>query len=523
MRKRLPTSVSTFRTIIEGDLLYIDKTKLIYDIVSSTGGAYFLSRPRRFGKSLLISTLQEIFLGNRELFQGLWIEKSDYKWEPHPVLRFDFSHEPSPSAAALEDSIHAYLEEIAESYEVELSDGPYHRQFRRLIQQCATRGKVVILIDEYDKPLIDNIEDPATAEEIRKVLKTFYGVLKATQAHIRMVFITGISKFSKVNIFSELNHLEELTFDPRFATLLGITEEELRTYFAEHLKVFAQQEGITVEELLAQIEHWYNGFRFTRVDARVYNPFSTMNLFTKMSFHAFWFESGTPTFLIKLLHKANYNIEQLDSLRLEESNFSTYEIENLSLVPLLFQTGYLTVNDYDRKTMLYELSHPNYEVENAFLGNLLDAFSNVEKGFGTNYLWKMIDALQENDLERFFEVLQVLFANIDYDLQLDYEKYYQTVFYLIFTLIGLRIDAEVKTNRGRIDTVIEVADRIFLFEFKLNKNAETALKQIQENAYYEKYLLHGKPITCIGANFNTETRSVDDWEADTIAIENITQ
>lgn len=516
MLKHLPTSTATFRKIIEGDLLYIDKTQFIYQIVSEPTGAYFLSRPRRFGKSLLISTLEEVFQGNRDLFHGLWIDGSDYNWNKHPIIRFDFSQEPSNSAEALEDAIYSYLAEIAEKHEIELVEGPYYRQFRRLIQDMAKEKPVVILIDEYDKPVIDNIEDPVAAESIRDVLKNFYGVVKTMEQYVRMVFITGVSKFSKVSIFSELNHLEELTLDPRFATMLGITEEELTTYFAEHLQVFSEKEGLSVEDLLKKVEYWYDGFRFTSVDARLYNPFSTMNLFRKMSFQSFWFESGTPTFLIKLLHRDNYKIEEFSLLQVEESSFSTYEIENLEPIPLLFQTGYLTVKAYDPKTRIYTLNYPNYEVEDAFLAYLLDAFSYTSRGLGTSYLWRLIRALQEHNLEFFFEALKVLFANIDYDLQLDYEKYYQTIFYLIFKLMGLRIDAEVKTNRGRIDAVVELVDHIYLFEFKLDQDAAKALRQIQEHIYYEKYQLYGKPISCIGVNFNTKTRNVDDWEVKTL-------
>lgn len=516
MTKLLPTSVASFRRIIEGDLLYIDKTELIYELVNDPAGAYFLSRPRRFGKSLLLSTLEQLFLGKRDLFEGLWIADSDYEWSEYPVIRIDFSRYPSNTPEALQENIKYYLQSVAKNYGVTLVDRPYYVMFSDLIEQLSINTNVVILIDEYDKPIIDHITDAKVAEEMRNVLKGFYTVVKSMQEHIRMVFITGISKFSKVSIFSELNNLEELTFDPRFATLLGITKSELTTYFAEYLQTFSAQEDISVDELLDKIRHWYDGFRFTKEDISLYNPFSIMNLFSKMSFHSFWFESGTPTFLIKLLHEANYDISLLDSLILEESGFSTYEVTNLALIPLLFQTGYLTVKEYDAEAQMYTLSHPNYEVENAFLGYLLDAFSMVERGFGTSYLWRSIQALRAHDLDQFFDALTVLFANIDYDLQLNYEKYYQTIFYLIFKLMGLRIDAEVKTNHGRIDTVVELADRIYLFEFKLDQSATKALEQIQTHAYYKKYQLQDKPISCVGVNFDTATRNIDEWKVESI-------
>ncbi len=515
--KRLPISTSTFRKIIEGNYLYIDKTKDIYQLVQQGTGAYFLSRPRRFGKSLLISMLEELFQGNRDLFQGLWIAGSDYDWEPHPVIRLDFSLYPAKTKSELQDNIKHYLSFIAKQYDITLTNGPHYAQFHDLIVTLSAKKKVVILIDEYDKPLIDNLEDLERAKAIRDTLKGFYGLIKAMESHIHFAFITGISKFSRVSLFSDLNTLNELTLDARFATMLGITEAELRDYFQDRLPEFAAQENISVEELLACIRQWYNGFRFSRREADVYNPFSIMLLFEKFSFHNYWFESGTPTFLVKRLHQQNYDMQELKDLVVEELAFSTYDIDRLAIVPLLFQTGYLTIKDYNPKKQTYRLDYPNYEVENAFLTYVLDTFSNLEQGLSTSHLWRLIEALQTQDLDRFFTILKVLFANIDYDLQLNYEKYYQTIFYLIFTLIGLRVQAEVKTNAGRIDVVIEVAERIYLFEFKRDKSAAEALQQIKDQAYYQKYQLRGKAITCIGANFNMKTRTVDGWEVEDVA------
>lgn len=514
MPKPLPTDTSTFRDIIQGGYLYVDKTEYIYKFVARAKGAYFLSRPRRFGKSLLISTLDELFRGNRELFQGLWIDQSDYKWDSYPVIRLDFNQEPTQDAESLQDSINAYLDEIAESYNIELADGPYYRRFRRLIQTLAKNKPVVILIDEYDKPLIENLEnldDPEklkNAQEIRDTLKGFYGVIKAMDRHIRLAFITGISK---VGVFSDLNNLTDLTLTPSFATALGLTETELRENLSDYISIFAEKKGVDIDTLLDEIRHWYDGFCFAHDGENVYNPFSTMLLFFHQRFSNYWFESGTPTFLINLLRDNQYDIEELGTFELEDIAFSTYELERLAIVPLLFQTGYLTIKGYNEQTRLFKLYYPNFEVENAFLIYLLDAFSNIQQGLTTSYLGRLITALEQHDLDEFFKVLKVLFANIDYDLQLNHEKYYQTIFYLTFTLVGLRTAAEVKTNDGRIDAVIELSDRIYLFEFKLDKNATEAMNQIQSHRYYEKYQLRGKPITCVGANFSTSTRTVGEW------------
>lgn len=519
--KPLPTHTSSFRKIIEGNYLYIDKTEYLYSIAREMSGAYFLSRPRRFGKSLLISTLEELFLGNRELFHGLWIDGSEYEWESYPVIRLDFGRAPSTSAEELQANIKRYLQRIALQYGVTLADGPYYTQFDELIFALATNNlsaskQVVILVDEYDKPLIENLENLEEAKKIRATLKGFYGVIKAMDQYIRLAFVTGISKFGKVGVFSDLNNLTDLTLSPAFATALGLTQAEIHTNLAEHITTFAQAEEMTEAVLLDDVRRWYNGFCFAPEAENVYNPFSTMLLFYHQRFSNYWFESGTPTFLIKLLHQRQYNIEELSDLETQEIAFSTYELERLAIVPLLFQTGYLTIKGYDPETHNYRLAYPNFEVENAFLIYLLDAFSNVEQGFSATYLDRSVRALKNHDLEQFFKTLRVLFANIDYDLQLNYEKYYQTIFYLIFMLIGLRIDAEVKTNDGRIDAVVELTDRIYLFEFKLDKSAAEALAQIEQNRYFEKYQLHGKPITCVGANFSTTTRTVDEWAVEEI-------
>ncbi|MEM7132579.1 MAG: AAA family ATPase [Chloroflexota bacterium] len=515
MPKFLPTSTATFRKIINNDLLYIDKTEYIYHLVVRGTGAYFISRPRRFGKSLLLSTLEELFQGNRVLFRGLWIDESDYGWAPYPVIRIDFHSHPINSVADLDRSIQFQLHPIAERYGITLQDNPapfiFDELIRKLSAQSPANNQVVILIDEYDKPIIDHLEDPDRAIEIRDALKSFYGVLKAKEAHIRISFITGISKFSKVSIFSELNNLTDLTIDGRFAAMLGITQTELEENFADRLPGFAAKEGLTVEELLDKIRHWYNGFRFTRVDTPVYNPFSTMLLFEMESFHNFWFESGTPSILIKLIHERNYPVTDFDHSKVGELAFSTYDIRSLSLIPILFQTGYLTIKDFNPRRELYTLHYPNYEVQNAFLIYVLDAFSYLDQGLSKTHLLRLIDALEEHDLDTFFMVLDVFFAHIDYDLQLLNEKYYQTIFHVLFTLIGLVVDAEEKTNQGRIDAVIEVDDHIYIFEFKLDDSAEAALAQIKEKEYFKKYWLKEKPITLIGANFNSGKRTIDDW------------
>ena len=509
--KPLPVGFHTFRDLINGGFLYVDKTRLIYELIRNHKGVYFLARPRRFGKSLLVSTLEEIFLGNRALFQGLWLDQSPYSWEKHPVIRIDFSSEPVRSAQELTEGIQRILGRIAAEQGITLPAGPYHAQWQDLIRLLAVEKQVVVLIDEYDKPLVDNLLNLAEAQAIRKVLKGFYGVLKSMDRYLRFVFLTGISKFSKVGVFSDLNNLQDLSMDERYAELPGITQLELATELQPYVQRFADHRQMTVTEALAQIQLWYNGFRFTKADVTLYNPFSLVYFFDVLDFRNYWFDSGTPTFLVNLIHEQKYKLEEVQQRKVGELAFSTYELENLAIVPLLYQTGYLTIKDYDPEQRLYTLGYPNREVEDAFLTYILGSFSKVEPGLNEAYLWQLIDALRADQLDEFFAVLNLFFAQIPYTLQVKQEKYYQTIFYLIFTLIGLRTHAEVVTNRGRIDAVVEVARAIYIFEFKLNGSAETALAQIKSTAYYERYQRQGKTLRLVGVNFSTRRRGVAKW------------
>ncbi len=345
--KPLPIGIQTFRSLIEGQYLYVDKTPLIYELIRNPKGAYFLSRPRRFGKSLLISTLEEIFLGNRALFQELWLFDSPYQWESYPVIRLDFSLEPVRTANELVESIKRTLADLASQHQITLQDAPYYAQWQELIRSLAAKQAVVVLVDEYDKPLIDNLQNLEEAKQIQEVLKSFYAVLKGLDRYVRFVFLTGISKFSKVGVFSGLNNLQDLSMDDRYAALPGITQAELESNFQPYLQRYAEQKSTNVGETLVQIRRWYNGFRFTKADITLYNPFSLLYFFEAQDFRNYWFESGTPTFLVQLLKEQGYEIEKLKRVQAEEIEFSTYELENLAITPIFFQTGYLTIKDYD--------------------------------------------------------------------------------------------------------------------------------------------------------------------------------
>ena len=417
MLKRLPVGLQTFRKLREGDYLYVDKTELIYRLIT-TGEVYFLSRPRRFGKSLLVSTLEEIFSGHRELFKGLWIYDADYDWEEHPVLRLNLDLERVRSVEELEEFLVSYLGEIGWEMEIEVKPSAPQRMLRQLIKGLARRKRVVVLVDEYDKPLIDNLENLEEAKRIREVLKGFYTVLKAMDEHLRFVLLTGVSKFSKAGVFSGLNNLNDITLHRRYATLLGITQEELEEYFDEHIGAFAADVGLGREELLARIREWYDGFCFAPNAPRVYNPHSLLMLFDTHRFANYWFETGTPTFLIKLLRERSLGLREIEDALLEEIEFSSYDIEALAVYPLLIQTGYLTIKGYDEGEQVYRLSYPNREVEVAFTKRLLEEFVGVEWEDWRLYSERMVKALAEGDMEGFFEVLDIFYGWIPYGVQL---------------------------------------------------------------------------------------------------------
>ena len=505
--KRLPIGIQTFRKIIEENYLYVDKTEHIHKLIVQ-GSVYFLSRPRRFGKSLLISTLNEIFEGNKELFNNQWIYNADYAWEKHPVVRIDFSRKKAENKDDLKGFILHQLNNIAGKYGISLERDQYDEAFDELLTKLSGINKVVVLIDEYDKPIIDNIEKKELAIELREILKGFYTIIKACDEYIRFVLLTGVSKFSKAGVFSGLNNLKDISMDTRYSSLLGITRQEMESSFKEYIDQFAKTEDVSKSELIEKITCWYDGFCFSRSCKKVFNPFSMLLLFDNARFSNYWFESATPSFLIKLIKEKDFDLTGLDGVNISESAFSSYEIENLKIIPILFQTGYLTITEYNKERMEYTLAYPNFEVKNSMTECLAEAYSFVERELVHGYAWKLIDALRDQDFETFFDTLHIFFANIPYDLQISKEKYYQTVFYLIFSLIGLKVEAEVKTNKGRIDAVIIDKD-IYIFEFKFDGDKDQALNQIKDKKYFEKYQGEGKKIYLFGVEF--ADRNVGEW------------
>ncbi len=518
--KPLPIGIQTFRKIIESGRLYVDKTRHLYPLLKQGGGVYFLSRPRRFGKSTLLSTFEEIFLGHRELFQGLWIDHADYDWKSFPIIRLDLN-DYNPERP-LSDFLLRLLHKQASSSGLHLPDDlNYSEAFYELIERTYLQSEgstpVVVLIDEYDKPLISTLSDKNLATLNQKTLKHFYSVLKSSDRYLHFVFLTGVSKFSQVGVFSGLNHLDDLSWMDSYANLLGWDQEELETNFQFYLQQLAQAHQMSLEQTLEKIRIQYNGYRFSKRECYVYNPFSTMLALHHQSFEDYWFQSGTPTFLIDLIRRRNFDLPKMEGLMLRAKSFSAYDVDKLQLPPLLFQTGYLTIRNYQPDRDTYTLGYPNREVRNGFNEQLLDSFLEAETEIGESLLNEMWNALLDHDFPVFFDVLHTLLAKIPYNIQIAQESYYQSIFYLIFSLLGVDIQAEVTTNRGRIDAVIETDDSVFLFEFKLNNRAETALQQIEERGYGEKYRRSGKQVVCIGMNFEEATRNVGEYQVNQLS------
>lgn len=513
--KNLPIGIQTFNDLIEQNYLYIDKTKDIYNLLAQGGKYYLLSRPRRFGKSLLISTLHELFSGNKELFKGLYInDKID--WKKYPVIHINFTQISYETPQTLEAELNITIEEIGAKYNIKLDQRrDYKSKFGELIEKLSKKERVVVLIDEYDKPIIDFIEEKEMAIANRKVLKNFYSVLKGSDKYIHFVFITGVSKFSRVSIFSGLNNLNDITIDDNFATLLGYTHEELLHYFKDRLEALAQKLRIPEKDILGYLKRWYNGYSWDGSNF-VYNPFSILNLFSKNRFGNYWFSSGTPTFLINHTKNKNKDIRELEKEEVDESIFESYDIENLEILSMLFQTGYLTIKEIRPIGIgiksKYILSYPNEEVKESFLKHFLASYSIDEPGIVGNKILDLSECIRKDDLETFFTIIKSLFAAIPSHIFIkEREAYYHTVIYLVMTLLGAIIDVEVHTNKGRIDAVVKTEKNIYLFEFKMG-TADHGLAQIEEMKYYERFLSSGKTIQLIGVGFNEKEKNISDYK-----------
>jgi hypothetical protein len=508
--KKLPIGIQDFASLRNDNYIYVDKTELIYSILTG-GKAYFLSRPRRFGKSLTISTIKYIFEGNKALFKGLWIEDK-WDWSKiSPIIHIPFA-QLSYKSLGLENVLLKLFQEIASEYDVQLTAIAYDNAFDELIKLLSKKhGRVVILIDEYDKPIIDFLEkkDQPIAHENRAKLRNLYACIKDNDEHIELFFMTGVSRFSQTGIFSHLNHLNDLTLHDGFVNLVGITPTELLDNFGEYIDAAALKLKMNHTELLEEIKKWYNGYSWDGINT-VYNPFSLINFFGQKSFKEFWFQSGSPKFLIDLIkEKKFYNFS---NLRVAASMVQSYEIEDLDLRTLFFQTGYLTIKEIDHRRGLYLLDYPNREVEQTMANHIIALMTGRSGTQSSLPVFDIENAFLKNDIETVVKVIKSLLKDVPYYLiDKKDEHFYHALVHIHFRYLGWFMESEVHTSNGRMDAVVKTDTHIYILEFKIDQTAQIALDQIKNKDYATKYALENKQIVGIGINFDTEKKTLDDW------------
>ena len=511
----LPIGFQAFSKIRENNKLYIDKTRFIFELVYHEANYFFLSRPRRFGKSLLTSTLKAYFQGQRELFQGLAIEKLEKDWVEYPVLHFDMSLGKHHTVEELERYLRFILEPYEKQYGITTSELDINNRLTRLIHEAhaQTGQQVVVLIDEYDAPLLDVVHEEENLPKLRQVMRNFYSPLKACDPHLRFVFLTGITKFSQMSIFSELNNLVNISMKPEFAAICGFTKEEILENMHGHLVRLAERQGITFDEAVNKLTETYDGYHFTWPSPDIFNPFSVLNCMSDCTFNYYWFASGTPTYLIEMMRKFDVAPSNVGRLRAQASAFDAPTERMTSLTPLLYQSGYLTIKAAN-KMGIYTLDIPNKEIRVGLMESLLPNYVMARADDGNVVVADMCEALFENDLETFFTLLRDFLLSIPYCENTHYEGHYQQLLYVILSLLGRYVDVEVRTNKGRVDLVMQAAGTLYLMELKVGQSAETALQQIDLKQYPERFALSGLPIVRIGLNFDMETRTIADWKVE---------
>ncbi|MDR3171423.1 MAG: ATP-binding protein [Treponema sp.] len=522
MKRKLPIGIQDFTKIREDRFCYVDKTALIHQLVSGSGKTFFLSRPRRFGKSLLCSTLGAFFEGRRELFTGivgqasLAVDSLDWDWKKHPVIRLDLN--PGDYERGINElfaTINTTLDICAGKYGVTCEGESLSARFTRLINNLheKTGERVAVIIDEYDKPLLGTIDNPELHKETRSALKGFYGVLKSSDEHLAFVFLTGVTKFSQVSVFSELNNLIDLTLDPRYAALCGITQDELEQNFEPEIAAIVKNREWERNVYLDRLRRFYNGYRFSRKPLTVYNPFGLLSHFDQEGeFLPYWYETGTPTFLIKLIEEQRIDILDLRKQIIHYGDFKKYDAENMEAVPVLYQSGYLTITDYDDELTEFTLGYPNDEVRTSFASELMEKYLRVPDRDLRAVVSALPRALLKGDVDAAMNALKLFFASIPYDLVVKNENYYQTVVHLVFTMLGMKCRSEVRIADGRIDTLVETNSFVYCFEFKLDGTAAQALKQINDKDYLLPWQGSGKKLFKVGVNFDHEKRNIGEWE-----------
>ena len=526
---KYPIGIQTFEKIIEDGFVYVDKTDMIHSLATE-GTVYFLSRPRRFGKSLLISTLEAYFLGKKELFNGLKMESLEKDWKVYPVIRIDFNGDDFTRKGALDGALNNIVSKLEKQYSVEVTEGTsIGRRFQNLIaaihQQTGTR--VVVLVDEYDKPLLDVIDTPYKVnyqgEEIsleeynRNLLKSFYSSFKSADEHLRFVFLTGVTKFSQVSVFSGFNQPKDISMHPKYDALCGITEEEMLSYFHEPITEMAQRGKCSFDKMVAKLKKQYDGYHFSDTLTGILNPFSLLNAFDRMRLDNYWFQTGTPTYLIRLMEHFNENLDELTGKYYAVEDFSDYKADVERPLPMIYQSGYLTIKDYDPRTNTFKLDIPNDEVTQGFLSLLANNYFKAPR-IAEAMIFSSIRLLDNGELEPFHQELTAFFASIPYPMRRnkdehDSERDFHYTFYLILRLLStFVVYTEKQMSQGRADCIVETDKFVYIFEFKLNGTADEALRQIEDRGYAKPYAADKRTLYKIGCSFSSETGTIEDWK-----------
>jgi len=514
----MPVGIQDFEKLRTEKCAYVDKTQYVYAL-TRTSKPYFLARPRRFGKSLFISTLKAYFLGKKELFEGLYIAEVEKDWITYPVIYIDFNLGDCNDLPAVKIALSAIFDRYESQWGITEKSDNMSVRFLTLIDTAYTKSgkKVVVLVDEYDRALINTMDESEKNEELRVFLKGFYGVLKGMDYALRFVFLTGVTKFSKVSVFSDLNQLKDISLETKFAGICGISESELLQNFQPEIQALADKRRLTFDATVAELKKRYDGYLFAQEGENMYNPFSLLNVFDSMDFGYYWFKTGTPTFLVKSLKKSNYDFRKFENdVTIAVSAIDDYRAEGTSLEPLLYQSGYLTIKSYIEKYDEFTLGFPNEEVKYGFLNHLLPVYTPQvihDNSFSASHF---IRALDRSNVEDFMVLLKAFYASIPYDLEENRdkdEKYYQLIFYLLFTLMGQFIETEVKSATGRADAIVKTADSIYVFEFKMDEHATAvdALAQIDDKGYLIPYTADNRRLVKIGVAFSIRSKGVKEW------------
>ena len=510
--KLYPVGIQNFEKLRKDGYCYIDKTEKIYKLVK-TGSYYFLSRPRRFGKSLLISTMEAYFQGKKNLFGGLAIEALEKDWKQYPVLHLDLNARKYDSEESLDRELDKHLEQWEKLYGSDYSDRAPEERFYHIIRMAyeQTGERVVILVDEYDKPMLQTINNPELQDKYRNTLKPFYGVMKSMDGYIKFALLTGVTKFGKVSVFSDLNNLEDISRNPYYADICGISEEELLKNFSEDIQELASANGQTFDQACERLRTDYDGYHFCHGGIGIYNPFSLLNTFKSRQYGSYWFETGTPTYLVELLKKHKYDLYRMAHEKTTSDVLDSIDASSTNPIPVIYQSGYLTIKGYIPEPRIYELGFPNREVEEGFLKFLLPYYTPLQETESGFAIWDFISDVKSGDIDGFMERLQSFLADCPYEMAKDVELHYQNVLFIVFRLAGLYTKVEYHTSRGRIDLVLQTDSYVYVMEFKLDGSAEQAIAQIEEKQYTLPFAKDSRKVYIIGVNFSSGTRNIDKW------------